>query len=216
MPLVNTAKRARKVRHKKAAGRPLNPRQKQQVARAANKAAGRVVELHEHIQRSNAFGTDWTGTLIDLTNAVVLGGDMLSPSSLLLRYAWDAGDDTNICRVLVFQWNGSAAGDPPATSDILDSTNLNTTTAPFAFPERDNRQMYKILFDKVYAVNTNDSRHIIDAVKFDRASLPARMTGVDSTNTVDVKKIYAMFISDSAIVSHPSITYASRLLYHDG
>lgn len=216
MPLANTAKRPRKTQHKKAAGKPLNPRQVQQVARYAAKAAGRVVELHEHLQRADATGVDYSGSIVDLTNAVVLGGDMMAPSSLILRYAWDAGDSTNTCRVIVFQWNASAADDAPAVADILDATNINTSTAPFAFPERDNRQLYKILFDKVYAVNTNDARHVIDSVKFDRAALPARMTGTDSANTVDIKKIYVLWISDSAAVSHPSITYASRFLYHDG
>lgn len=216
MPQQNTPKRPRHVRNKKAAGRPLNPRQKQEVQRVAARAAGKVVELKEHLQRADAAGVDWSGTIQDLTNGVTVVGDTISPSSLILRYAWDAGDSTNTVRTIIFQWNGSAVGDTPLVSDILESLNINTSTAPFAFPDRNSRQVYKILYDRVYAINTNDNRHVIDSVKLDRSSLPSKMTGNDASGTVDYKKVYALWISDSSAVSHPSITYASRFLYHDG
>jgi len=87
----------------------------------------------------------------------------------------------------------------------------------------ENKKNFRILYDKTHTLSTNagNSATIIGKRKWFGSSIPIKrikfLGNSESGFIANIIKgaLFYMFISDSTVVSHPTINMAVRLLYTD-
>lgn len=192
----------------------------QEVKRIAGKVVSRRLrneqELKFHVVPGLSLGVDTTGTVTDLTN-IPQGttdeyriGDKVYLRSLRLNYQIKAADSVNYMRVAVFQWTDNTTADPTPT-DLLQ----NVATYPIISPwyhDRIQAGVIKVLYDKVHYLDSDDSEAIA-FVKINRGL--RRHVQYVGGGPQGVNKLYLFTISDSGVVSHPTITYYTKLQFTD-
>jgi hypothetical protein len=129
------------------------------------------------------------------------------------------GDIYNTFRVIIFQWH-------PNTVPISSSVLINGPTGiidVYSHYSHDNRQEYKILWDKLYHVvgngisSTNPyAPNMLHTwklhISLKKATKQLQYTG---GTTVGTNHIYILQISDSALPTDPSTVFAAKLFYRD-
>lgn len=134
-------------------------------------------------------------------------GDQLLVRSIELACSFVVADATNLMRLLVVQWMPQGV---PALSDVITSTGGPLAClAPYL---HDTRYQFRVLYDKRVAVDTYNPIKIIHKRLI---RIPIRKIQYVAGTNVGNNKIYAMFISDSAAVSHPTVNYQFKLNFSD-
>lgn len=161
----------------------------------------------------NSIAVDWTGgvnSLCDINQG--LGdtertGDHIVLKRLLFRYQCVAADTSNNVRLLLFTWFPSSA---PNTGLVLSS--IGSAISPYGFPNHDQRANFRIHKDVMIGLSTvsDYQREGIIDLKF---SSPVQyVAGSGSTAT---GKLYLLYISDSGVVAHPTLTFVSKVEFTD-
>lgn len=202
--------------------RPLNVRQKKQVKSLIRN----VQELKYHVTNASAVALSSSPALRDIS-AVAQGdtdqtrdGDRLQLCGKIdFHFSLLIADTTNIIRITWFQWK---PGTTPAASDIY----LNGPSGAidvYSTYSHDNRQMYRILSDKMYNMVGNAATAqtcnttTTQIVRKQRINLKKvrKMVQYGGGGTDGTNKIYFFVFSDSALVTHPLITYSTKLFFRD-
>lgn len=163
-----------------------------------------------------ATGITAGGVVYNLWNSLAQGtsylnnfiGQKINPIGVDLRISWTVGDPTNICRHIIFQLGDNNV--VPIPGYVIQSLNALSPK------NLDNRPELNILSDKmvglrIYATGGADVTvdHIyIKGKKLLQASYAA------STNRWK-NQLYILLISDSAIVTNPSVTFFCRTYFTD-
>lgn len=140
--------------------------------------------------------------------------------SIQFNYTLYQGDDSNVVRMIIFQWMQQDISNFPIVGDIVMGTG---GTAPWLEPRNyQNKANYKILYDHTHNLsaaagnNSVITRHVQLAGKLKLKNLKASDNNTNGFGATLIKgNIYYMFVSDSSVVSHPSITMKVRLLFTD-
>lgn len=146
------------------------------------------------------------------TNAAQRIGEKVTNSSLIIKGTLTYADPTNLIRLIVF-WAKQPHGTAPFPADILSTSASAPITSNRNWPQR---KGFKVIFDRVYLLNDSDLRQR----KF---KIWKKLKGVHTmyvTNTgtfadIDQNALWFMYISDSGIVAHPTITFNARWKYRD-
>lgn len=205
--------RRKKTYRKPRGRRVLAPRTRQAVTNIAKKQIRKLSEWKNSDHYVLPAGQSTAGSTYDL--GVVAqsdfsngrDGNQIQPSSMTVRYSWDVGDESNICRVIIFQWFQDTT---PVVSDILnDIVNL-----PWLSPYKViNRGQYKILHDRIVDVHANKPIQTVTAkLRLSKRKIVYQL--VDGT--AGKNKPWVLVISDSTAVVHPSFTMYTRMNYRDG
>lgn len=134
-------------------------------------------------------------------------GVQAKATSLQMRYQISVQDAFNMVRVIIFRFFD---GTTPVPSDILNQLTSSATLHPLSLLNMDNRKTFQVLFDNTYVVDTDDP------VVVDKFYIEKNMyLSWKEDNSRDVGHIYMLSISDSAISSHPTLLYESRLRFMD-
>lgn len=143
-------------------------------------------------------------------------GQKVQPVGMQLRYAWTmgpllgAGDGTNICRTIVFQWLDTGV---PAVGVILQNL------SPLSPINIDNRQNINVLHDNLTSLCQQGGAALAyDAKAFKVYIKGKKFVTIDYQNAAaNLTKggIFMLNISDSAVVPAPNILIYSRITYND-
>lgn len=165
-----------------------------------------------------------TGTLTETTAGVlhltaIAQGDTDASrdgNSVLLKYGTirgtlvhnSAGDAQQFCRLLVFQDKQQVSDTAPTLSPLLEGT------YPYIAPlNNENLGRFTVLYDRMF---TLDAEHQALTFKIN-LNLVGKHVRFNGANTTDVQKngLYFGFIGSQATSNYPTITYYTRIGYHD-
>lgn len=178
--------------------------------------------------------TDRASTTVDATGNVYClsvipqgdtdsqrNGDSVMPVYLRVKGSCHGADSSNVMRVILIRWHpDSASVGDPALTDILQSTILSTTNAPYAPYIHDKRNQFTVLSDRRYTLmgSVDSSKYISSfdiKVNLKRRKLMKKLIYTASDGTTGTDQIYICALSDSTATSHPAIAFTSRLSYTD-
>lgn len=225
-----------KIIYKRAEGRKLNERQKKEVKSIIKKA----VEYKHFTANIPGYGSSTTGEVTGIS-AVPQGdtdtdrdGDRLKlASTLYFRYeirlqSGSLGDNTNIVRVMVFQWRPNTT---PQVADILNNGPASGGAGPdyLSALQHDTRMNYKILYDRTHFLAGNgyiDTVTNLINAPYGCCSKVVRSPTISLKNVnhqiqfqsgglVGNNKLYTLTISDSSVVPHPTVVIGIKFLYTD-
>lgn len=130
------------------------------------------------------------------------------------------GDTYNNIRFIIFQWHPNSS--PTATLLLISGPSGNPDI--YSQYNHDNRQQYKILFDKVWKTvgpNLSTSNGITDMtttgvlkykISLARATKKAQYIGGGAQGT---NRLYILYVSDSVLATHPTLAFASKVVFRD-
>lgn len=174
---------------------------------------------------SGAGGVTNAGTMVSLLSSISRGdnginnfrGNTINPWSLRFKYYWSTTQSYNAVRVLIFQWFDATT---PALSGIVQSVATGTATiSPMLVT---NLQYIKVLYDghHMIAPTAADGGTVLgegvacaDVYIKSKKLKPIRFNS--GTNVVQDGCIYALLLSDDAVVSYPQCVYYSRIAFTD-
>lgn len=177
---------------------------------------------------SDYYTVDYNGQIFNITNLIDQGnadyqrnGDSIYGLALNLHYNVKAVDTTNQFRVIIFRWKmDTFKGNEPQVNMILQPTGIGQPYAPLTPCYHDMRSQYDILYDNFHLC-VNDSNHpsgqpYIDHVrKYIKCKRKIDYSYNDAGQNKGSDQLYMLVITDSAVVSHPSIQYWIRFHYVD-
>lgn len=221
------------MRSKTMYGRKLNPKQKKEVKTII--ARRQELKYFHYVQAATAVSTtaDVSGSPFDIVQGdqdQERDGDRLQwcgtlEFNLQVVSGQTAGtsDLYNNVRVMLFQWHPTSTSAPsPVASDVL-SQGPSGNPDIYSVYNHDTRQNYKILFDRVYRVTLNTNGTIADnsnsttgirrlriSMKKARKDVQYVGNGLQGTN-----RIFLLTVSDSALATHPTLAFASKIFFRD-
>jgi len=130
------------------------------------------------------------------------------------------GDEYNNIRMLIVQWHPNSI--PTPASVLLAGP--SAVVDIYSMPSHDNRQEFKILFDKTWRTvgNTNAATTpgtsalttgvLSYQIPLTKATKKVQYVGGALTGT---NRFYVITMSDSILATHPSLTYTTKVVYRD-
>jgi len=140
-------------------------------------------------------------------------GDLITPTHLELRYAWTAGDTSNLTRLIVFQWHPDDNVDPPTVLNrVVSVASQGSSNFPLAIIIFDQKN-FTILHDSLQVAN--DSGDLTTNPRLVNI-YGKKMRKVRSTNGAfrGFNNIYYVAMSDSSAVPHPQLRINAKLTYN--
>lgn len=194
----------------------------------AKTAARRVInaqfEKHYYDYDAILFPVSYSSSIYRLTTTAqgdsdsTRSGDRITIKSLQIRGTLASADAYNIMRVIIFQYLGDDGVAVPTSGQVLEGTYFNTVNhvnAPYA----KDYVGYKVivLWDSTYVVDQDDVAKqfqlMLTAGNFKKKAKPFIQYQAGTSNGVG--NLYMMVVSDSGAVTHPSISFVSRLRFID-
>ncbi len=200
------------IRFKSSRRRPAPKRRltRKVVSTIAKRVVNRGSELKRHDVLTNVSNVSTTGLIQDMS-AVAQGstdvtrvGDSLSPRFLQIRYQLAAGDTTNAVRVIYFHWK-------PNSTPLIDDV-LEVETSPFSAYSNDNKQEFKIVYDRLHSVSTSGPDGPVVVRKIFGLMSKIQYFAAGTTGS---QKIWRILLSDSGAAAHPTFVGHTRLQYYD-
>jgi len=210
-------------------GKRLNKRQKKEVKRLIG--IRQELKFQNYNQAPASITTTYTvtGAPYDIAQGITdsqrVGDSILWCGKIDLTIEVVNGlgataDAYNNLRFILFQWHPATT--PTAASLLLSGP--SSTQDVYSNYNHDNRQMYKVLLDKVFVTSGGGVSATVPwgagSVKYRRFHVSTKKltkhvqyTAGGSTAT---NRLYVMFASDSALATHPTMLYSSKVFYRDG
>lgn len=196
--------------------RPFTPSQRKSVKRMIN--FGR--ELKYFVAFETAVSISTTATVDDLFEPAIgdtditRDGDQVTLRGIVLRFTLTGGDLTNIIRIICFQWRADSALQAPNAGNIIIST--GDINSPLNHDQRTN---YRILYDKRFTTCGTTAAPTEATIRLgmvkQSAKNWAKTVYFDSGGLQGRNKIYILYLSDSAAITHPTISYRSLIEFND-
>ncbi len=122
-----------------------------------------------------------------------------------------APDNTNIVRMIVFQWHPqSGISTLPTATQILQDPTTNPVLSSY---NHDTRWNYSVILDYVFTLSIEGSR--VQQRKFVLTRIPRRKLQFVGATTDGTNHLYILSVSDSTTVDHPSYNFNSKVLFYD-
>lgn len=170
---------------------------------------------HKYWDVTNSAAIDFSGVIYDLSlipqgdTDISRDGDKLMPTSLYLNMKVEAGDPTNVMRVIVFRWKINSAAYAPTVADILAVT--GSAYAPMSPYLHDIKSQFTVVKDLTFHV----SSYNVFAWYKRTIRLAKRTIKYAGGTTSASDKLYMLVVSDSGTITHPSFTSYTRLNFTD-
>jgi hypothetical protein len=172
---------------------------------------------------SGPTGVTTTGNLVQLTypaqgiTDITRIGDTIQPVSFEFQGQLNAGDATNVTRLILFRWKPLFGTNTPTISNAVTGILQSVTVAPFASYQNDvvvDGKQAVILWDK-YFDQSNATGTAVRSFKVKIKKNLASMQFASGSTTNSTNQICLLAISDSGVTPNPQLTYYSRLLFTD-
>lgn len=185
------------------------------IARIAKQVFNRNVEwkIHDVTYAPTAVDTAGATQCLSLVTQgdtdLTRDGDALRASSLNLRVTVASGMTSvqvtkQAVRLVVVQWQGDSANDPPAVTDVLGDafSQLNHNYAP----------QYRVLADELFLT---DSYHATQGMNM-KLKIPHQSLQYRAGSTSHPQGIWLFMMSDiAAATQNPTLRFTSRLNFSD-
>lgn len=232
-------KTSRRRRYTRKSRQTLSTAAKRQVYKIAKRLDNKEKDMKfTFYEYSTTVSDNWTGPASFITWPVQgvqaytsvkdLGGsesqrigNEIEISHIQFNYRIDVADTSNVFRVVIFQWFQQSDSNFPTIGDIFMN---NGAGYPYLdMYNYENKKNFKILFDKTHTLsgNAGNNATIINHKKWYGAGIPIKkikfLGNSESGFNANIVKgaLYYMFVTDSTVISHPSINMAVRMLYTD-
>lgn len=190
---------------------------KRLAAQSANRAIARTSE-HKHYENT-AFINSGSSTSVGVAQMTAIPqsstgaqsdntrvGDVVKITSFQFRFGLKLADDYNLVRIIFFQWLSDST---PVGSDIL----LSTSYPLYSPYTADNRNLYKILYDRTVVLDAN--KPVVYEHKFLSRGFVKKMHWTAGSATAGSNHIWYLNVSDSGAISHPAVELFTRVNYID-
>jgi hypothetical protein len=187
-------------------GKSLTKKQVRQMIRDSLNA---IVE-HKYFHTAIAIAQSSTISLSDLT--LVAQGDAgtdrtgqeIHVTRLKFHFSAVVGDVTNVVRFVVFWWHPDSNSEVPTVGDVMMTASPVSVTLPLK-PSK-----FTIVADEILLLSTANSIALVSRdIKLNNnvMFIPGVNLGLDH--------LYAMYWSDSAAATHPTITASCIIIFTD-
>lgn len=179
-----------------------------------------LAELKTHSIAANDTAISTTGAFYDLlpvgegTATYQRVGDKIEVKQTWLSAYCElsATDAFNNFRIMLVGWNSSA--DLNSLPDLLEST-ANGEYLMVSEYQRERETGFHVYIDRIVKVTTdNPVKNVKLFKKWARRPYEIPFTGVATTDA-GPKRLYWVIISDSAVASHPTITFKCSTRFYD-
>lgn len=199
-----------------AKGGRKSGRRPNKVSRIVKQVIARQNEV-KHVNTSASSTTSTTATLIDLSSTTTGStdltrvGDQIQAHSIWFKYALTCVDTTNLVRVILFIFLSDDATTPTMTDIVEDTAATSACLCPIR-KDTVTAKKIRVIYDKLHFLILNsDKAYVVTSV---RKRLHHRI-GYLSGGTTGCGKVYAMIVSDSSGVGHPSYGYYNTFYWTD-
>jgi hypothetical protein len=184
-----------------------------EIARVALKVLSKNQEI-KSFDFGFASSSTSTGTVSKITSIPQddsdsgRDGDALKVVRIQFHAGFAFADATNVCRMTVVRWNqDDSSSAPTGITDLLQ------TASPYSPYNRDNYRAKKftVWFDHLFAVGATGPN--ISICSKDRQA-PSNIS-FQATSTAGTGHFYVFHISDSTAVTHPVLSYVTRVWFTD-
>lgn len=147
------------------------------------------------------------------TGANARVGDEVRPKGLQIRFRWDLGDATQLCRMLLVVFKDQTTT-PPVLSDVLEAAGaIENLYSPYKI---NGSKKYRVLHDQLLSATAVTSENQYSLVTIGPKMLGKSAKWTDGTGTNHKSGgVYLMLMSDSSATPHPSFSFYSRYRYVD-
>lgn len=182
----------------------------------ANRQATKRLEKKYHLVGSSQ-DIDYSGSVFALSTItqgdtdLTRDGDSLYLRSINLKGCCqlDVLATSAIVRIMVVQWFDDST---PAVSDILSGSYLGTVNAPSSSYFHDQRNKFRVLYDRRVLLNDGNTECQIFDTKYLKPS--KRKIHFTAGTTTGSNKLWLVAVSDS-ISNLPTMNYVSRITFND-
>lgn len=206
--------KTRNTRKRKALTQP----QKAQINRLLN---AQIETKHSYTNLLHL--PTFNGSLSNITNVINQGdgvynervGDVVKLHFLRIKLLITAQTATpQHVRVIIFQYRLPSAGaTAPSIGEIVEAAYLGTSYVPFAPLSYNDKQQFKILYDKRLAVSSTDRTFVV----MNKSISNFNKTMKFDVGTANVSKNGLFLLTFSNVnVSPPYVEFFSELYYKDG
>nr|QGF19360.1 hypothetical protein [Antarctic circular DNA molecule] len=136
-------------------------------------------------------------------------GDKVTILSLTIKFDIIGADTTNACRVIIFRWGMPTV---PVPADVFQTAGVVTTYNSLPNYDRVGQKQLRVLYDRTFSTTANGTNAYSRRIRIGKNAGPLEFNNGAITGT---GLIYGLFISDSQIAPHPSLSWYSRLTYTD-
>ena len=211
----------KKVYRRRSTSTTIAPSTLRSIVRSEMRRAADI----KYMDYANTYAISSTGAVYTLFTNMNRGdnglnnfnGNIITPTSLRIRYSWYSNQLFNHVRCLVFQWFDDTT---PVVTGILQSN--ATTLATLSDTLVTNKRFIRVLHDKTYVLaptaggdtTPTGLGHVVRDVYIPGSRLkPVRFNATVAT-PVD-GQLYVLLISDDAALSYPQYNFYARLSYTD-
>jgi len=192
----------------------LNSTQQQQVKRILRAN----IETKHFLSAVSAAGISTSPTTTSISNIVQGDGDaerignVVSPTRLKLNYSISASDATNAIRVCVFKWKDSNAFINPNGNDFFKIGPSGVVDYLSHYNE-EQRDQFQVIYDKTFqlVLNTNTTKKIVHV----DLPLSGKIRYYSNAVITGTGNYFLYYVSDSLAISHPTIEWASEIVFTD-
>jgi hypothetical protein len=126
----------------------------------------------------------------------------------------DTAIQSSTVRLIIFVDKNFLGSGVPSALNLLDGTGyFGTPQAPYVMRNRKERERFKILFDKVYSLNTNGANTLPINI-YRRLNMKSTFSGINATDT-GKNNIFLIAISGQAMDDRPTLDLLSRVSFTD-
>lgn len=198
--------------------RPLKRRKVQQRAGPLMRPKASKGDVKYCDSTGTGVGVDYTGLISSAFTNLTHGdgalnqfnGNSLTVINWTVKYevTLGAAGSTNMLRVMLFQWDSSAAVTP---AGILQTT--GSVIAPLSAKNANVYPNIRVLSDKVYTLNDNNPNEVDTIYISGKKLTPVEFvpTGV----SINKGALYLLAISDDGAVAYPQFKAFSRVTFND-
>lgn len=199
---------------------PLAPKLNKTQEIQVKRMIARHAETKSFVKGALGTAVSNVATIVSLTD-IPLGqtdnsriGNHVHLKGLTANLQFIGGDATNTFRCIFFKWKENDTFNTPTVAQILAN---GPTGAPDVFStyNRDSPGNYTILRDFFLVQSNGTSAPQLIQKRQINMRLSGKAQFYSDVGTTGTNKIYLLFQSDSAAVTHPSISYNTEILYSD-
>jgi len=176
--------------------------------------------------RTASSNIDYSGTTYSLQNSIARAdgdidaftGDVIHPTRLVVRFNLECPVSYNLMRIVILQWNDSAACIP---SGVFQTTgNADAVLGPLRW---ENRNLMRVHYDRLFKVKPtavdwnggSETVAVFGTITLERFSPVSFASTTTAPMNIQKGGLFLACISDDAAVSYPSINFSSELIYSD-
>lgn len=199
-------------------GAKATPKLKQTINRQVKAVLKKDVELKAYTARPfSASSISTAATIVKISGIVRANdnvsrdGNQVSVTRVDLQGFADVADDSNLVRIIVFQWRDDDISYTPVAADILQNAASFYDMYNFT-----NRHRFTVLWDRTFNVDSTDpAKPFKRSIYGKKLAKVLEYSGATDSSITGKHQIYVLAVSDSGAIAHPTLDMMTRVYFKD-